>query len=88
MLKNVAWEKGFRRIWAIYAVIVMVICVVASWNDAFYTYEGPHYLTRNFLDQLLAFIKALPITFFQIILWAFAPVVISKAFQWVAKGFR
>ena len=82
MFKNVNWEKGFQRLWQVYACLVFCFAIFLRLIDA--GYSNPTFSPEWFAILLKADLWA-GVT---IALWLFVPVVISKAFQWVAKGFK
>ena len=82
MFKNVNWEKGFQRLWQVYACLVFCFAIFLRLIDA--GYSNPTFSPEWFA----IFLKADLWAGVTIALWLFVPVVISKAFQWVSKGFK
>jgi hypothetical protein len=80
MLKNVNWEQGFQRLWLVYACLVLLDAILSRLNEL----AGPPFSPEWFEILLRADFRAGLNT----VLWLFVPVVLSKAFQWVSKGFR
>ncbi len=82
MPKNVNWEKGFRRLWQVYACLILCGAILDRLGDA--GYSGATF-SQEWFSTLM---KADYGTGIWLLFWLFLPVIISKAFQWVQKGFK
>jgi hypothetical protein len=80
-LKNVDWERGFRRLWAVYAIACLVISAFFAFLSEYFDGQGFWTFIGDFLGT---FANNLSAAFFFIII----PVIVSKAIQWVIKGFQ
>jgi hypothetical protein len=81
-LTNLNWEKGFQRLWLIYACLLL--CRAFIYQAA----EAESFDESYGREWLAAFIKVDFVEATYLLFWLFAPVLLSKAFQWVLKGFK
>ena len=82
-LKNLHWEKGFQRLWLVYVFIFICGTIFSKYE------EYPYGISSNWLAPLIDIIDTWdPEFWFWLALWLFVPVLLSKAIQWVLKGFK
>jgi hypothetical protein len=79
-LNNANWEKGFQRLWLVY-VFIFISGMLFQLYEVYRFYPD----SENWFFPIGTFISE---SWLYILLWLFVPVLLSKAIQWVLKGFK